>query len=46
MTLETPDVIDIEIQQVAVMKAEKEEQEKHRLEEKAARRRKTKANRR
>jgi ribosome biogenesis GTPase A len=46
MTLETPDVIDIEIQQVAVMKAEKEEQEKRRLEEKAARRRKTKANRR
>jgi ribosome biogenesis GTPase A len=46
ITLETPEVIDIEIQQVAVMKAEKEEREKRRLEEKAARKRKTKANRR
>ena len=45
MTLETPEVIDKEIQQVAVMKAEKEEREKQRLEQKAARRRKTKANR-
>ena len=46
MTLETPEVIETEIQQVAVMKAEKEEREKRRLEEKAARKRKTKANRR
>ena len=46
MTLEAPEVIDIEIQQVAIMKAEKEEREKRRLEEKAARKRKTKANRR
>jgi ribosome biogenesis GTPase A len=46
MTLETPEVIDIEIQQVAVMKVEKEALEKKRLEQKAARRRKTKANRR
>jgi ribosome biogenesis GTPase A len=46
MTLETPDVIAQEIQQVAIMKAEKDEREKRRLEEKAARRRKTKANRR
>ena len=46
MTLETPEVIDKEIQQVAIMKAEKEEREKRRLEEKAARKRKTKANRR
>jgi ribosome biogenesis GTPase A len=46
MTLETPDVIAQEIQQVAIMKAEKDEREKRRLEEKATRRRKTKANRR
>jgi ribosome biogenesis GTPase A len=45
MTLETPEVIDKEVQQVAVMKADKEEREKQRLEQKAARRRKTKANR-
>ena len=46
MTLETPEVIDKELQQVEVMKAEKEALEKHRIEEKAARKRKTKANRR
>ena len=46
MSLETPEVIEKEIEQVAVMKAEKEEREKRRLEEKAARKRKTKANRR
>ena len=45
MSFETPDVIDIEMQQVEVLKAEKEEREKLRLEKAAARRRKAKANR-
>jgi ribosome biogenesis GTPase A len=45
ITFETPGVIDIEMQQVEVLRAEKEEREKIRLEKTAARRRKAKANR-
>ena len=43
---ETPEMIDAEMKQVAILKAEKEEREKERLEKAAARRRKAKANRR
>ena len=43
---ETPEMIDTEMQQVAIIKAEKERREKERLEKAAARRRKAKANRR
>ena len=43
---ETPEIIDAEMKQVAILKAEKEEREKERLEKAAARRRKAKANRR
>jgi ribosome biogenesis GTPase A len=39
-------MIDAEMQQVAIIKAEKEQREKERLEKAAARRRKAKANRR
>ena len=42
---ETPEVIEAEMKQVAIMKAEKEVREKLRLEKAAARRRKTKSNR-
>ena len=42
---ETPEIIEIEMQQVAVLKAEKAEREKARLENAAARRRKAKSNR-
>lgn len=42
---ETPEVIEAEMKQVAIMKAEKEEREKLRLEKAAARRRKAKSNR-
>ena len=42
---ETPEVIEAELEQVANIKAEKEEREKLRLEKAAARRRKAKANR-
>ena len=43
---ETPEMIDAEMQQVAIIKADKEQREKERLEKVAARRRKAKANRR
>ena len=43
---ETPEMIDAEMKQVAILKAEKEEREKQRLEKAAARRKKAKANRR
>ncbi|HAZ79612.1 MAG TPA: ribosome biogenesis GTPase YlqF, partial [Porticoccaceae bacterium] len=43
---ETPEIIDVEMQYVAVLKAEKEERERLRLEKAAARRRKAKTNRR
>ena len=46
ITFETPAVIDLEMKQVEVLRAEKEEREKLRLEKVAARRRKAKANRR
>jgi len=39
-------MIDAEMKQVAILKAEKEEREKQRLEKAAARRKKAKANRR
>ena len=42
---ETPEVIEAEMKQVAIMKAEKEERDKLRLEKAAARRRKAKSNR-
>ena len=42
---ETPEIIEIEMQHVAVLKAEKAEREKARLENAAARRRKAKSNR-
>jgi len=42
---ETPEIIEVEMQQVAVLKAEKAEREKARLENAAARRRKAKSNR-
>ena len=42
---ETPEIIEIEMQQVAVLKAKKAEREKARLENAAARRRKAKSNR-
>jgi len=42
---ETPEVIEAEMKQVAIMRAEKEEREKLRLEKAAARRRKAKSNR-
>jgi ribosome biogenesis GTPase A len=42
---ETPEIIEIEMQQVAVLKAEKAEREKARLENAAARRKKAKSNR-
>ena len=45
VSFETPDIIDVEMQQVQVLRAEKEEREKLRLEKAAARRRKAKANR-
>jgi ribosome biogenesis GTPase A len=46
ISFETPEVIDLEMKQVEVLRAEKEEREKLRLEKVAARRRKAKANRR
>jgi ribosome biogenesis GTPase A len=46
VSFETPDVIDIEMQQVEILKAEKEEREKLRLEKAAEKRRRAKANRR
>jgi ribosome biogenesis GTPase A len=42
---ETPEVIAAELEQVAIIKAEKEARETLRLEKAAARRRKAKANR-
>ena len=45
ITFETPEVIDLEMQQVQIIKAEKAEREKLRLEKAAARRRKAKSNR-
>ena len=46
ISFETPEVIDLEMKQVEVLRAEKEEREKLRLEKVATRRRKAKANRR
>ena len=43
---ETPETIDVEMQHVAILKAEKEAREKLRLEKAAARRKRAKANRR
>jgi len=45
VSFETPEVIAAEMQQVAILKAEKEERESLRLEKTAARRKKAKANR-
>ena len=45
VSFETPEVIEAEMKQVAILKAEKEERETLRLEKTAARRKKAKANR-
>ena len=45
MSFETPEVIDQEMIQVEIMKKEKEALDELRLEQKAARKRKAKANR-
>ena len=45
ISFETPDVIDEEMKQVEILRLEKEEREKQRLEKAAARRKRARANR-